>query len=186
MDKILLMCQALLGQVVLLVLMEAEILLVLAIMHTEEQLVQLPVVELEEVYVLPPTIILIELTILVAAAALAPATTVVVAAEAAVSMPTAHIMAAQQVEVAVSERVEKEEIPVVLIPDITVAVAVLAQAVQAISAVRSKMPQQKKEMNHFLLLLVLPKPVIPVTVSPASLHIFLKNVNQVPKRLPSL
>ena len=115
--------------VVRLVLLEVRILV--AIMETVVLPAQHLVAELEEVYVLPPTVVLIELTILVVVAALAPATTVAVAALVAVSMPTVHIMGDQQEEVAVSERVEMEGIPVVIIPDITVAVAVLVQAGQA-------------------------------------------------------
>lgn len=108
-----------------------EVRILVAIMETVVLPAQHLVAELEEVYVLPPTVVLIELTILVVVAALAPATTVAVAALVAVSMPTVHIMGDQQVEVAVSERVEMEGIPVVIIPDITVAVAVLVQAGQA-------------------------------------------------------
>jgi len=140
------MNQALFGQVVLQVLMEAGILLVLAIMHTEEQLVQHLAAELEEVYVLLQTVLPIELTILVVAAALVPATMAAAAAAAAVSMPMVHIMEVQQVEMAVSESVEMEVIPVALIPDITAAAADLAQADQAMSAVRSKTPLPITEM----------------------------------------
>ena len=130
--------------VALLVLRVVRILV--AIMETEVLPAQHLLVEVEEVYVLLRMVVLIALITLEEEAALELATTVAVEALVAVSMPTVHIMEAQQVEVAVSEKVEMEEIPVVLIPDITVAAEVLALADQVMSAVFSRMPQHLMEM----------------------------------------